>query len=152
MNQTQPVIYWDTSAVISVLFKDDHSAQAHLFAGREGLHLISCLGYAEACAVITRIQREGALADILVKAAFEVLETGPWRRLHLSPAWEDLRELSAKWPLRGADLWHLAAAKRAQTELPELVLLTFDDRLKSASEGEGLGIELTIESQALTAV
>ena len=140
MNQKPPVIYWDTSAIISVLFKDDHSEQAHPLAAQEGVHLISSLGYAEACAVLARIRREGALADILVKAAFEVLETGPWRRLHLSPAWEDLRELSGKWPLRGADLWHLATAKRARTELPELALLTFDDRLKIAAEGEGLGI------------
>ncbi|MBI5550520.1 MAG: type II toxin-antitoxin system VapC family toxin [Desulfobacterales bacterium] len=143
MNRKPPVIYWDTSAIVSVLFKDDHSERAHLWAGQEGIHLISSLGYAEACAVLSRIQREGALADILIKAAYEVLESGPWRRLHLAPAWEDLRELSAKWPLRGADLWHLATAKHAQTELPELVLLSFDDRLKTASEGEGLGIDLT---------
>jgi predicted nucleic acid-binding protein len=127
---------------MSVLFKDDHSEQAHRLACEQGVHLISSLGYAEACAVLSRIQREGALADILVKAAFEVLETGPWHRMHLSPAWEDLRGLSVKWPLRAADLWHLAIAKHARTELPELALLTFDHRLKSAAEGEGLGPSL----------
>ena len=68
----------------------------------------------------------------------QVLETGPWRRIHLSPAWEDLQDLCTKWPLRGADLWHLAVAKRIQQELPELSLFTFDERLKSAANGEGL--------------
>jgi len=105
---------------------------------QKGVHLISSLGYSESCAVLARIKREGALSDILVKAAFEVLEAGPWRRLNISPVWEDCHRLSAKWPLRGADLWHLAAAKRIQKELPELSLLTFDERLKKAAEGEGL--------------
>ena len=138
MEHSQPVVYWDTSAILSVLFKDEHSEKAKNLADQEGVHLISSLGYSEACAVLARIKREGFLADILVKAAFEVLETGPWRRIHLSPVWKDLYDLCTKWPLRGADLWHLAAAKRIQQELPELSLFTFDERLKSAADGEGL--------------
>jgi predicted nucleic acid-binding protein len=136
--RSQPVVYWDTSAILSVLFKDEHSEKARKLADQDGVHLISSLGYAEACAVLARIGREGLLTDILVKAAFEVLETGPWRRILLQPAWEDLRDLGEKWPLRGAELWHLAAAKRIQQELPELCLFTFDERLKSAENGEGL--------------
>jgi predicted nucleic acid-binding protein len=138
MKYSQPVVYWDTSAILSVLFKDAHSKKAKSMADQEGVHLISSLGYSEACAVLARIKREGFLTDILFKAAFEVLETGPWRRIHLSPIWEDLHDLCTKWPLRGADLWHLAAAKRIQQELPELFLFTFDNRLKSAADGEGL--------------
>ena len=136
--RSQPVVYWDTSAILSVLFKDEHSKKAKNLADQDGVHLISSLGYAEACAVLARIGREGLLTDILFKAAFEVLETGPWRRILLQPAWEDIRDLCKKWPLRGADLWHLAAAKRIQQELPELCLFTFDERLKSAANGEGL--------------
>jgi predicted nucleic acid-binding protein len=136
--RSQPVVYWDTSAILSVLFKDEHSEKARKLADQDGVHLISSLGYAEACAVLARIGREGLLTDILVKAAFEVLETGPWRRILLQPAWEDLRDLCGKWPLRGADLWHLAAAKRIQQELPELCLFTFDESLKRAANGEGL--------------
>lgn len=138
VKDSPPVLYWDTSAVMSVLFKDKHSEKAQSLADYAGVHLISSLGYAEACAVLARINREGALADILVNAAYEVLETGPWRRLHISPVWEDLRDLSTKWLLRGADLWHLAVAKRIQKELPELSLFTFDERLKSAAQGEGI--------------
>jgi predicted nucleic acid-binding protein len=138
MKHSPPVVYWDTSAVMSVLFKDEHSEKAKNLADQEGVHLFSSLGYSEACAVLARIKREGSLTDILVKAAFEVLETGPWRRFHISPAWEDLRSLCKKWPLRGADLWHLAAAKRIQKELPELSLFSFDERLKKAAAGEGL--------------
>ncbi len=138
MEHSQPVVYWDTSAILSVLFKDEHSEKAKSLADQEGVHLISSLGYSEACAVLARIKREGFLTDILFKSAFEVLETGPWRRIHLSPLWEDLHDLCVKWPLRGADLWHLAAAKRIQQELPELFLFSFDERLKRAADGEGL--------------
>ena len=138
MKHKQPVVYWDTSAILSVLFRDEHSEKAKRMADQEGVHLLSSLGYSEACSVLARIKRGGFLTDILFKAAFEVLETGPWRRIHLSPVWEDICELCTKWPLRGADLWHLAAAKRIQQELPELSLFTFDERFKKAAEGEGL--------------
>ena len=39
-----------------------------------------------------------------------------------------------------ADLCHLATAESLQKQLPEILLLTFDNRLKSASQGEGLGL------------
>jgi len=49
-----------------------------------------------------------------------------------------MKKLSIKWPLRGADLWHLAIAKTIQNQLPELQLLTYDSRLKAAVQGEGM--------------
>jgi predicted nucleic acid-binding protein len=132
------VVYWDTSALLSVLFRDSHSGEAVEWAAREGLHLMSTLAYAEACAVIARLQRERLLAEILIKAALEVLHEGPWRRLNAAPQWEAVQALAEKWPLRGADLWHLATAKNIQKDLPELLLFTFDARLKAAAAGEDL--------------
>jgi predicted nucleic acid-binding protein len=99
---------------------------------------MSTLAYTEACAVIARIQREHVLADVLVHAAVEVLEKGPWYRLNTLPEWKSIQPLSVKWSLRGADLWHLATAKSIQKQLPELFLLTFDKRLKVAAQGEGM--------------
>ncbi|OEU84965.1 MAG: PIN domain-containing protein [Desulfobacterales bacterium S5133MH4] len=131
-------IYWDASAVLSVLFKDSFTDDAQMWAQKKGFHFMSTLTYAETCAVIARMQRERILADILIKASFETLEEGPWRRLTILPEWIVARSLSAKWPLRGADLWHLSAAKSLQKELPELLLLTFDNRLQKAAQGEGL--------------
>jgi predicted nucleic acid-binding protein len=131
-------IYWDASAVLSVLFKDSFTDDAQMWAQKKGFHFMSTLTYAETCAVIARMQRERILADILIKASFEALEEGPWRRLTILPEWVVARSLSAKWPLRGADLWHLSAAKSLQKELPELLLLTFDNRLQKAAQGEGL--------------
>jgi predicted nucleic acid-binding protein len=128
------VVYWDSSAVLSALFKDAHSKEAQEWAQREGAHLISTLAYSEVSAVIMRMKKERHIADILAEAAFEALETGPWRHLNISPEWSQIKTTSRRLPLRGADLWHLALAKTTQSQIPELVLLTFDQKLQSAAE------------------
>jgi hypothetical protein len=48
--------------------------------------------------------------------------------------------LAALWPLRGADLWHLATADTLRRELPDLKVITFDSRLAVASQGIGLDV------------
>jgi predicted nucleic acid-binding protein len=131
-------VYWDSSAVLSTLFEDRYSKQAARWAGSSGMHLLSTLAWAEVHAVISRIEREHVLTGVLVKAAREVLEEGPWRRLNASPEWNLVQALSSKWPLRGADLWHLCTAKSLQSDLPELRILTFDARLAAAARDEGL--------------
>ncbi len=132
-------IYWDASAILSVLFRDSHSEEARAQLEPPGVHLVSSLGWAETCAVISRMKREGCLADMLLKAAYETLEEGPWRRIYVLPDYDRFKGLADAWPLRGTDLWHLAAAKTLQKEIPELKILTFDERLRAAAEGEGLG-------------
>jgi len=131
-------VYWDASAILSALLQDVYSEEARECIGRSGVHLISTLSFAEVAAVLSRIQRERLMADILVDAAREALQTGAWRRLNVSPEWSEIEELSSKWKLRGADLWHLAAARSVQKEIPELRLLTFDNRLRVAASGQGL--------------
>lgn len=132
------VLYWDSSAVLSALFQDQHSEEAVRWSRLTGVHLLSTLAWAEVYAVIARADREHALAEILLKAARETVQRGPWRRVNASPEWRLMRDLSSRWPLRGADLWHLAVAKTLQAELPELTLLSFDARLRAAAQGEGL--------------
>lgn len=133
-----PVVYWDASAVLSVLLDEAHSAAAFKWLRSEGVHLLSSLAYAETCAVILRLKRERILADVLFQAALEILNRGPWRRLNAAPDWMLVASLANKWPLRGANLWHLATAKTVQDQFPELVLLSYDARLQAAAEGEGL--------------
>ena len=132
------LIYWDSSAILSALFSDTHSDKAKKWADETGLHFISTLAYAEVNAVIARMKRKHILAETLVNAAFEVLDQGPWRKIYTLPDWEIVRALSARWTLRGADLWHLATATTLRKELPELTFLTFDQRLEKASRGEAL--------------
>ncbi|MGA2396009.1 MAG: type II toxin-antitoxin system VapC family toxin [Candidatus Lustribacter sp.] len=138
MSAAQPgVVYWDTSAIISALFHDRHSDAASAAARAPGTHLMSSLGWAEVQAVIARIEREQALSPVLVSAAREAVERGPWVRLSVDPDRQQIAALARAWPLRGADLWHLAAAKALQADLPELRLLSFDTRLAEAARGEG---------------
>jgi predicted nucleic acid-binding protein len=132
------VIYWDASAILSVIFQDAHSEQATKAARRRLTHLVSTLGYAEVIAVIARLERERELPTVLADAARELVRSGPWRRLALQPDWTRLDELAARWPLRGADLWHLATASTLSRELPELQMITFDSRLAAASQSIGL--------------
>jgi hypothetical protein len=68
----------------------------------------------------------------------EAIATGPWRFINLSPRPGEIAKLSSKWPLRGADLWHLALVVSLKLHLPELTLLTFDTRLQVAAQGEHL--------------
>jgi len=65
-NDTQSVVYWDASAILSALFKDSRSEEAIEWSRKKGVHLISTLAYAEVCAVITRLERERILADVLI--------------------------------------------------------------------------------------
>jgi len=131
-------VYWDSSAILSALFHDVHSEEASRSARGSAVHFLSTLAWAEVLAVIARIERERDLTKVLVAAAREALEGGPWRRLNAAPDWKLVRDLSFKWPLRGADLWHLAVAKSLQNEIPELTILSFDTRLAAAAKGEGL--------------
>ena len=130
-------LYWDASAVLSSLFRDAHSDEAIEWAERDGIHLVSSLAYTETCAVIARLERERLLPDVLIGSARDALDGGPWRRLSLLPDWETVRTLAPKWPVRGADLWHLATALTLRRELPGLALLTFDNRMAVAAHGEG---------------
>jgi predicted nucleic acid-binding protein len=88
--------------------------------------------------VIARLERERALATVMADSARELVRVGPWRRLALQPDWAALDELARRWPVRGADLWHLATAATLSRELPGLRLLTFDTRLAAASHAAGL--------------
>lgn len=132
------VVYWDSTGVLSVLFRDSHSEAVQAWVRRGSIHLLSGLALAEVHAVISRVRRERKLTDLLVDAALEALEDGPWRRVNAVPSERWLRTFAPTWPLRGADLWHLALARTLQQELPELVLLTFDAGLAAAVRGEGL--------------
>jgi predicted nucleic acid-binding protein len=131
------IVYWDSSALLSGLFRDAHSNDAVAWSRREGYHLLSSLAWAEVTAVMARMRRERLATDIFIDSALQAIAQGPWRRLNITPRWQAMEGLSRKWPLRGADLWHLAAAMTLRDDRPELMLLTYDGRLRAAAAGEG---------------
>jgi len=138
----QRILYWDASAILSVLFTDKHTDAALAWSRRPDAHLLSSLAWAEVQAVIARMVRQAEITTESAESAQKTLAAGPWRQVHTAPAWDLVRPLAARWPLRGADLWHLALAKTLQAELPEIGLLTFDERLRAASATEGLAVDL----------
>lgn len=146
MAEKLAVIYWDSTALLSYLFKDRYSEKVLEKAKQKGFHLLTTLTIAEVYTVINRIRRERVLSEMLIDSLFELLETGPWSRLNIVPDSMTLKDLSRKWPLRGSGLWHLATAKTLQREFPELMVLTFDRELAQASKGESLKLCLVLEN------
>lgn len=140
------VIYWDSSALLSYLFKDDYSEQVVAKARQKGIHLLTALAAAEAYTEITRIQREELLPEVIIDYLYEMLERGPWSRLNIVPDSSSLRELALKWPLKGSGLWHLAAAKTLHQEFPELMILTIDREMAKASRGENIRLCIALNS------
>lgn len=134
------VIYWDSSAVLSVLFQDDHSKKAGKWIKCQGIHLISSLVNAEVYSVVYRLKKENILEDVLSEAAIKAFETGPWRQVYIHPDRAILKLTLSKYYLRGADLWHFCSVAHLQDQLPEIKLLTFDQRLKKAAASAGFSL------------
>lgn len=138
MSTLLPVIYWDASGLISALMRDEHSERAIAYANIATTHLVSSLSWAEAHAVIGRIERDNPADAPWCSAARTAIADAPWRHAYVVPSWDRVQELARLYPLRGADLWHLAAAKTLQADLPELTFVSFDQRLTAAAASEGL--------------
>lgn len=130
--------YWDASAILSVVVGDQHSRTARRRIAAKGPHLISSLAFVEVCAVLTRLARGRHLSARERRLAIGSLQARPWSALHLEPDRRFAANLADRHSLRGADLWHLAAAATLAHELPGLALVTFDDRLAAAADGEGM--------------
>ncbi len=133
-------LYWDSSAILSTLLKDTHSESALKWTRKEGLHLLSSLAYAEVVAVLDRMVKGRILTRVLAQSALEALFEGPWYFLNRCPEKEQMDALQGKYLLRGADFWHLALAKTLKEDIPELMILTFDNKLQEGAEKEGFGL------------
>jgi len=131
-------VYWDASAILSLVAEDRHSTAARRRGAVEGPHLVSSLAFVEVCAVLMRLEKEHRAAARECRLAIKSLRARPWSGLHLEPDRHLAANLAARHPLRGADLWHLAAAATLALELPGLELFTFDTRLATAAYAEEL--------------
>ena len=134
------LLYWDASALLSVLIADAHSATARRYLNEQAHALLSTLAEAETRAVLRRMRHAGVLADSLHRSVLEVLDRGPWRRCAVQPDWRWIEELANRHVLKGADLWHLACVRTLAEDLPEVRLLTFDRQLAAAAHREGLAV------------
>ncbi len=132
------VLYWDASALLSTLVTDAHTAAAQAYLRDHAQHLVASLAAAETLAVLARIERQSSVDGAAIAAAREGLLRGPWRWTRVAPEAATCAALARRHRLRGADLWHLAAAVTLRESLPELTFLTFDAALRDAADTEGL--------------
>lgn len=134
------VLYWDASAVLSVLFRDTNTMKALGVIRRRAAHLVSTLAYAEVLAVVARLERGRDVPRSLASAARVALRGAPWQALLLQPDRGLIDQMALGASLRGADLWHLATASTLAREVPEVRVITFDSRLRSAATSVGLAL------------
>ncbi|MBI5143372.1 MAG: type II toxin-antitoxin system VapC family toxin [Nitrospirae bacterium] len=135
--QEQVILYWDASALLSALINDEHSFNARRHLRDHDIHVVSSLACVEFHAVLSRIARHSSGAAEDVRKARTIFQTRPWFWSEMQPDLKSIRQLSEKHPLKGADLWHLAACLSLRTRMPELLLLTYDKALQAAAEREG---------------
>lgn len=133
------ILYWDTSAILSVLCNDVHTCDARNALISNSAHIISSLAWSEVCSVLYRMGREYSLPDLELQKHYQSLLMGPWRKLNLLPEWSLFEEMAHKYSLRGADLWHLTMVKTLQKDFPEIKMISFDRKLSDAALAEGLG-------------
>ena len=140
MTSPEIAIYWDSSAILAHLFGDVHGARASAYVQTTARHVVSSLAWAECAAAIARSQRSAALAAPNAELALRAISSSPWIAIADGPAPATLRALAVRYPLCGADLWHLALAVDLAEQIPELRLLTFDTVLSAAAHAEGLAV------------
>lgn len=141
MSDTENVLYWDASAVISTLVRDVHSDNALAMFETAATHLISTLAHAEICAVIARLFHSGSADKIIVQGILNDYNNGPWQEVMAQPDLVDMEALAMRVSLRGADLWHIACVSTLRRDLPELSLITYD--IKMCATADILSIPLT---------
>lgn len=137
MEQSRKIIYWDASALLSAFINDEHSFNARRHLRDNDIHVVSSLAGVEFHAVLSRIARHSAGTADEVQKARAIFQARPWFWSEMQPDLKSIWRLSEKHPLKGADLWHLAACLSLRTRMPDLLLLTYDKALRAAAEREG---------------
>jgi predicted nucleic acid-binding protein len=135
------VKFWDSSAVIPLVVAQKATAAMRGVASADPLMLVWWGTGVECASALARLEREGALDNAGVAAAFGHLAT-------LAAGWQEIEagdlvrqtaiRLLRVHPLRAADALQLAAAfVAADGSPPTLELVTLDDRLALAAQKEG---------------
>jgi predicted nucleic acid-binding protein len=127
--------FWDTSALISLLIEERHSAIARKAMESGGLYLAWEWVRLEAYSALTRrgatIAEFKALANLLTLFQFLSLDAGDY---------PDIQTILQKHRLRTADAGHLFCLKKAKKFKPDVVFICFDDELAKAAGNEGMDV------------
>jgi uncharacterized protein len=136
------ILYVDASALVKLYVDEAYSDLVHQWV--EAAHAIatSRVAYVEAVAAMARRRREGSLDADGRALAVESL-TGDWPHFALVEVDElAAGEMATKYPLRGLDAIHLAAAAEVYhaSAGAQVAFATFDARQGAAARAEGLTV------------
>jgi predicted nucleic acid-binding protein len=138
------VRFWDSSALVPLLVREVTSPAVLAEYEREPDLVVWWASEVECVSALARLERDGLLETLALRAAIQRLEaiSGAWSEV--SPTMR-IRQLAVRLvrvhPLRAADALQLAAAIAAAEDQPSsLAFLTLDARLAAAAEREGFPI------------
>jgi hypothetical protein len=127
------IAYWDTSALLALVFKEIHTPAAlQANATATANYAWRWLEVEARAGLLRRRATESAWAELQVH-----LHSITWLDLPVAdhPA---LLALNQRHRLRAADAGHLHCFQRAAHVLPDLVLVSFDAELTAAARSEKL--------------
>lgn len=128
---THSAQFWDTSALVSLLFKERHTASASRAMEAGGLYLAWEWIQVEAYSALSRRGATPAdfrfLASLLTLFQFLSLDGGDY---------PDIQAILHKHKLRSADAGHLFCLRKAKKFKPDLLFVCFDEELARAAGTE----------------
>lgn len=125
-------LFWDTSAILALIFDEAHSEQARQASGMATRSLAWNWLKAEAWSGLVRRKAERIDIDKLISLldAIEYLNIEP---SHV----DDICSFNRSWRLRAADTGHLFCFQQASFVLPDLQLVCFDEEMTAVARKEG---------------
>jgi predicted nucleic acid-binding protein len=136
------VIYADSSVIVKRYYEEPGTQQVRERWTGANRVFTSRVSYAEVHAALARKRRDGGLSVVAYRAASAAFEAEwpAYDQVHVDVATlADVRRLVQRYPLRGFDAIHLAAALWLRKELGRQVeFWAADDRLEAAAKRERL--------------
>ena len=137
--------FWDSSAIVPLIVTETSTEGLLASAMQDPVMCVWWATEIECVSALCRLEREAALTDRAIAAAFGRLDrlAESWNEVQPTAALRGTaRRLLRVHPLRGADSLQLAAAVIASEGLPaSLNIVTLDERLASAARREGFTVQ-----------
>ena len=135
--------YWDSSAIVSVLIREESTAALRALRDEDADLTVWCLTPVEIASALARRSREGLPADQdkAIRDAWSVLSDG-WQEVGaLELVRSRAMRLVNTHAIRAGDALQLAAALIACDDRPEsLPFVCLDDLLRDAARREGFPV------------
>ena len=137
--QAPVALYLDSSAILRPVLESGLAPEIERQIGEAEVLVTSRLSLVETARAFVRVRLLGERTEAAVADAERAVEA-LWRRCEI---WELTREVCERAetvapgrPLRSLDALHLATFSLARREIAGLVLVTADERLRSAAEAD----------------